>query len=289
MIGIVEELKVFQNMVGKSNYVARKGVDTSANGIFWIEIKNEVRGKIVIRNTPENSKKSIPQVECAIEKKYVFPLVRGKDIKKWKFKCPYSIIVPYEDNMKKTIDKETLQKESENLYKYFYDDNFNSYAKEFQKILVGRGTYIKHYANMDVPEYVLYNIGDYTSSPYKVIWKALASKRMEACVISSVHDKLVIPDHNNVLIPLDNKEEAYYLCSLLNSKLVGNFIDSYISWFKSNHILENINIPEFDIKNDKHRRLSQLGEEAHLLAEKNDDLSSIESKIEEAVRELFIN
>lgn len=155
--------------------------------------------------------------------------------------------------------------------------------------MVTRGTYIKHYANLDVPEYVLYNIGEYTSAPYKVIWKALASKGMEACVISSMNGKMVIPDHNNVLIPLDNKEEAYYLCALLNSNLLGEFIDSYISWFKSNHILENINIPKYDVENQKHHRLSQLGEKAHELAKNEDDLGEIEFEIEKVVREIFLN
>lgn len=289
MIGTQENLAVFKNMVGKSDYVARKGVDTSANGIFWVEILNEVRGKIIIRNTPENSKKSIPQVECPIESMYVFPMVRGKDLSKWKYRCPYSVIVPYEDNMKRPVDKKTLKKNSENLFKYFFDSKFNSYAEEFQKILVTRGTYIKHYANLDVPEYVLYNIGEYTSAPYKVIWKALASKGMEACVISSMNGKMVIPDHNNVLIPLDNKEEAYYLCALLNSNLLGEFIDSYISWFKSNHILENINIPKYDVENQKHHRLSQLGEKAHELAKNEADLGEIEFEIEKVVREIFLN
>ena len=133
--------------------------------------------------------------------------------------------------MKKPVSKDTLQSESENLYKYFYDSNFNPNSEMFLQILTSRGIYKKHYENVNVPEYVLYNIGEYTSAPYKVVWKALASKGMEACVISSEKGKLIIPDHNNVMVPFEDREEAYYFCAIVNSKLIGEFIDSYISCF----------------------------------------------------------
>lgn len=290
MIGSEQELDELYNMFGKSRYVGRKGVDTSANAIFWVEPQGKVRGKVRIRNTPENSKKVIPQVECFVEEKYLYPLVRGKDVKKWKYKCVYDIIIPYESNMKKVISKHTLKETSENLYKYFYDEKFNKYAPLFRKILVDRGTYKKHYSNVHVPEYVLYNIGEYTSAPYKVVWKALASKGMEACVLSQHHGKLIVPDHNNVMVPFDEELEAHYVCSILNSKIIGKFIDSYISWFKSSHILENINIPKYDCDNVLHRTLAELSLKAHQKALENncDDLDIIEERIEIVVKKMFM-
>ncbi len=288
MIGSERDLNSFKHMQGSCDYVARKGVDTSANAIYWVEVLSKFRGKYIIRNTPENSKKVVPQVECSIDDKYLYPLVRGKDLKKWQYKTPYSVIIPYEENMKKPVSKDKLCQENESLYRYFYDTTFNPYSEKFIEILTTRGTYKKHYSNIEVPEYVLYNIGEYTSAPYKVIWKALASKEMEACVISSKEDKLVIPDHNNVLVPFDNKYEAYYLCAIINSKIIGKYIDSYISWFKSNHILENINIPKFDDSNSLHMQIASLGEKAHIEAAKESlEIQSIEMEIEDCVLKLF--
>ena len=289
MIGTLEELDLYKRLYGKSEYDARKGVDTSANGIFWVQKLGEIRGKYIIRNTPENSKKAVSQFEGVVEDKYLYPLVRGKDLKKWCYRTPYYVIIPYEMNMKKVISKEELLKTSPNLFKYFYDESFNEYSSEFLKILVTRGTYLKHYANQQVPEYVLYNIGEYTSAPYKVIWKALASKGMEACVIGSQDGKLVIPDHNNVMIPFKNEAEAYYVCAIINSRIVGNFIDSYISWFKSNHILDNINIPPYDATNKCHVEISRLSIEAHkntMQGLRNDE---IEDSIEVMVRKILLN
>lgn len=291
MIAKEHELPIFRKLVGTSDYVGRKGVDTSANGIFWVEERGKLRGKIEIRNTPENSKKVIPEVKCYLEPKYLYPLVRGKDINKWSYKCPYDIIVPYESNMKTVLSKEKLKEKSENLYRYFYDQSFNKYSAEFLNILVNRGTYKKHYANVSVPEYVLYNIGEYTSAPYKVIWKALASKGMEACVISKYQGKLIIPDHNNIMVPFEDEREAHYLCSILNAKIVGRFIDSYISWFKSSHILENINIPRYNEKNKIHNALSDLSIQAHSYVSTNNKkkVSEIENQIENLVVKLLMN
>ena len=148
MIGSLDELRVYKKLFGKSEYTARKGVDTSANAIFWLQKTNEMRGQFIVRNTPENSKKNISQFEGPIEPKYLHPLVRGKDLKKWYCKTPYYVIIPYEDNMKKTISKDSLKKNSPNLYKYFYDDTFNEHSKEFLDVLVNRGTYLKHYTTI---------------------------------------------------------------------------------------------------------------------------------------------
>ncbi|MBO5238007.1 MAG: hypothetical protein J6B50_04450 [Lachnospiraceae bacterium] len=289
MIGSDEEINIFKSMYGKSDYEARKGVDTSANGIFWVQKINEVRGQYIIRNTPENSKKKIPQFEGPIEPKYLYPLVRGKDLKKWKYNTPYYVVIPYEESMKKTISRDTLRKNSPNLYKYFYDEKFNKHSKDFLNILTTRGTYLKHYANQNVPEYVLYNIGEYTSAPYKVIWKALTAKGMEACVVGKLDGKIIVPDHNNVMIPFENKSEAYYVCAIINSKIVGKFIDSYIAWFKSNHILDNINIPPYDPQNSLHIKLVELSKLAHENAQNDNSNEEVENAIEKIVGKMLLS
>jgi hypothetical protein len=41
-------------------------------------------GRLVITNPPEpGQKKSVNQVEAAVEPDLVYPLVRGRDVKKW--------------------------------------------------------------------------------------------------------------------------------------------------------------------------------------------------------------
>ena len=140
-----------------------------------------------------------------------------------------------------------------------------------------------------VPEYVLYNIGDYTFSPYKVVWKTLATS-MTAAVISNKDGKLIIPDHNIVMVPLYEEDEAYFLAGILNSDIVNKFVNAYISWFYSTHILENLLIPKFDTNDELHKKIVILSKKAHELSLlKNRELDDVEKHINETVKILLSN
>lgn len=288
IINTKEKLKILKRLVGKSDYTGRKGIDTSANGIFWVEVLEEARGKYLIRSTPENSKKDIPSIQMLIEKDLVYPLVRGKDISKWKYETPYSIIVPYEEDLKKVLSMEELEKLYPKTYNYFYNGNENPFSSIFVELLKNRAIYKKHYTS-DTPVHVLYNIGKYTSAPYKVLWKTLQGKGMNACVISTKSNKMVLPDHNNILVPFESKEEAYYLCGMLNSEIIGEFVDSYISWFKSTHILNNIKIPKYDKTNEIHIEIAQKSIEAHSEVQDREKLQKIEKQIDELVINMLLD
>ena len=286
IIGKEEELKIFNKMLSskKGKYKARKGVDTSANAIYWIKEKQRVNGKIIFENSPETSKKHIKQVKDVIEENLVYPLIRGKDIFKWKYKTPYKIIIPYTEDGK-VINKKYLKINYENTYNYFYNK-----SNGFLDILKNRGIVKKHFAslkNTENPEYVLYDIGKYTFSPYKVVWKALANG-MISTVISSQNNKLIIPDHNVVMIPLEDEDEAYYIAGILNSKIVTKFVNAYISWFFSTHILENLNIPEYDKNNVEHLKVVKLSKKAHVLANEEKDISELEKKIDAIIEEILL-
>ena len=286
IVGDSKNLEIFEKMIAKEKgkYRARKGVDTSANGIYWIKEKERINGKVVFENSPEASKKEIKQVKDVVEEKLVYPLIRGKDIFKWKYKTEYHIIVPYTKNGK-VISKEELKINYENTYNYFYNKSNN-----FENILKNRGTVKKHYdpiTSKESPEYVLYDIGEYTFSKYKVVWKALANG-MISTVVSTKNNKLVIPDHNVVMIPIEDENEAYYLAGILNSEIVTKFVTAYISWFLSTHILENMNIPTYNLKNKKHIKVAELSKKAHVLAEQNGDVSQIEKQLNDLVEEILL-
>ena len=204
--------------------------------------------------------KKIKYVEnVVIEKDLLYPLLRGKDLKKWSAKPQYDIILPYTSDGK-VMAIEDLRINYPRTYDYFYKKE-----NGFIDILVSRGIYKKHYKsiNAKAPEYVLYNIGPYTFSPYKVVWKALASG-MISSTIDSMDNRLIIPDHNVVMIPMYDEDEAYYLSGILNTEIVSRFVNAYISWFFSTHILEHIFIPKYDAKNMIHKTIVKLSKEAHI-------------------------
>jgi hypothetical protein len=291
IIGTNKELTIFSKMLTDENpnYKARKGVDTSANAIYWLKIKKDIpTNKVLADNSPENSRKEIKSIEnVVIEKDLLYPLLRGSGIRRWIAEPEYDFIVPYTSDGK-VLPVEDLKINYPKTYDYFYKKEHG-----FIDILLNRGIYKKHYGSSKTikkaPEYVLYDIGSYTFSPYKVVWKALASG-MIATTISSIDNRLIIPDHNVVMIPIYDEDEAYYLSGVLNSEIVSRFVNAYISWFFSTHILEHMHIPKYDSNNSTHKSIVKLSKEAHMYAKKDKNkLNNLENKLNKIVEILLIS
>lgn len=287
MIATSKDKKVFDKMINKAAcpfYRARKGVDTSANAIFWVKEKKNIKsGLRLVDNSPENSRKQILQISnFPIETDLLYPLLRGKDVKKWEYNIQYSIVLPYQQDGK-VIDKDELIIDYPNVYDYFYQDRH-----DFISVLKERATYKKFILRQDesAPEYSLYNIGKYTFSEYKVIWKALASGVM-AVTISKEDNRMIVPDHNLLMVPLDDELEAYYLTGILNSDVVSKFVNAYVAWFISGHILERLNIPKYHKNNELHFEIAMLSKEAHNEVGNKIKLGKIEQELNEKVNKLF--
>lgn len=288
MITSDDKRDVLQKMIKEDkdmNYRARKGVDTSANGIFWLCKKEKVNEKIVyIDNTPHNSKKSVRQVlDFPIEVELLYPLLRGRDVKKWKCEPKYSILLPY-SNDGKCISKDDLAITYPRTFDYFHNQHH-----DFLDVLRNRATYRKFVIdrNLSEPEYWLYDIGAYTFAQYKVIWKALASGISAVTISIGGDGNQIIPDHNLLMIPTSIEDEAYYLSGILNAEIVSEFANAYISWFISAHILERINIPKFNDNNNLHNEIARLSKEAHNSSDA-EYLQKIEGEIDRIVYEILV-
>ena len=83
---------------------------------------------------------------------------------------------------------------------------------------------------------------------------------MRACVIE---DNSPIVDQRVILVPFNEKDEAHFFCSLLNSSVAFDLLSSYLLLDASTHVLENLAIGSFDPTNDLHTRLAKFSMEAH--------------------------
>lgn len=289
MIASSEEKRIFEKMKGtgeKPAYRARKGVDTSANAIFWVKEKKEIKSNLLlVDNSPQNSRKKVAQISnFPVEKDLVYPLLRGKDVKKWQYNLEYSIVLPY-TNDGKAIGKNGLLLSAPNAFDYFYQERHG-----FIPVLRERASYKKFILRQDAhaPEYSLYNIGKYTFSSYKVIWKALA-KGVAAVTISKDNNRMIVPDHNLLMVPLENEMEAYYLTGILNADIVSRFVNAYVAWFISGHILERIKIPKYCEKDILHTEIASLSKEAHAAVGNKIELEAIEKRLNERVNMLLLD
>ncbi len=272
-------------------YKAYEGVNTALNQVYWIEILSETPGGLLITNPSlPGQKKKVKQIKQIIEKDLVYPLVRGRDVKKWYIAKEYGrIIVPHNPETGKPIEEDKLKTRYGRTYEYFFYFKKELENRSIHK-LWGKGN----------PFYSVYDIGNYTFYPYKVVWKEV-SARMKAggfhvAVIGPIHDvylgnKIIVPEHTVVLIPLDSEDEAHYLAAILNSAIV-----SLYGAYMPVKGLENLRIPKFDPNNTMHQNLSNLSEEAHKIAkciyeENRDDLrdklEKIENEIDKVVAQLY--
>lgn len=142
------------------------------------------------------------------------------------------------------------------------------------------------------PFYALDNVGTYTFSPYKVVWREQKGE-MTSCVISQKKDKtlkgkLIIPDSKVLFCPLKSKEEAYYLCAVLNSLPVRYVIENYtIETQRGTDILKNIKMPKFSLEEKDHKRLVELSIKAHDAFSDKYEISKIEGDIDNIVCDMF--
>lgn len=243
-------------------------------------------GKIIIENLNNIGRKEVPKIQTTIEPALVYPLFRGRGISRWRAKPKYKIIIPQDMSRGAGGYAERKMKEQ---WAYTYQ-----YFKKLESLLRKRSGFKQYFDPEKDPFYAMYNIGPYTMSPYKVVWKGLAIG-IKATVVSKwqgrnySRGKLVIPEHNTMFIACDKVAEAHYLCALLNSKISSLIVISYIAAFYSTHVLDHIAIPKYNPENGTHRQLSQLSQKAHKLAEedKSDELETLESEIDRAAAQLW--
>lgn len=264
-------------IVGKSHYQARKGVDTSLNQVFWVKAIQEKGALVKVHNCQSRGRSTVRQRnDIWVEKGCLYPVLRGQNFKKWNYEIDLDQILLYDVNTGKPLDKSAAKKKFPKAVKYFS-------TSDYIPLLEKRAIYQKHLSQY--PNYSCFDIGPYSFSEFKVVWKALASG-MQSCVISRHEKRIIIPDHNVMMIPLDNEKEAFYLAGILNSRLASLFVTSYVEWFFSTHILEYFLIPKFNNKIKLHNLIGDLSIKAHNETDLT-KLEIIEKKLDKSVDALF--
>ncbi len=274
-------LTAIQKAVGQAAYRAYAGSCTWANGVYWMEITGRnPAGQIIARNLNEIGKlEGIPQIEHALEPELLFPLLRGRDVGRWRA-TPSAYLLNVQDaKARQGLDEELMKERFTSAYKYLL---------HFHELLTKRSGFKKYFCKESgegkkrklepfAPFYSLYNIGEYTLSPFKVCWPELSNDLRagvaEPFADSKSGNKVVMPDHTVVFISLSSRDEAHFCCALLNSSPAGLAVASYITLHPSPHVLEHIRLPRFVSHDKQHAQLSLLSQRAHELATKDDEKS----------------
>lgn len=249
----------------------RKGITTDLNGVYFVPILKNGNNLVQIESRPEAGKKDIGVKKTQwIEPTLLYPLIKGAgDFEE----CYLNLNSPDYDETKQRLFTIIPNKGISNVaYKQSEIDFLSptlkktlAWFKGYEGLLCDRSTYRRQMKG--APYYAIYNVGEYTFKPWKVIWPEMSSS-FYAAVASShevpiVGNRVYIPDHKIYFASFDDKKTAYYLCGLLNSPTVQEWINSHNISIQVADIFKHLTLPCFDTSNSNHVKLSTCVEKAH--------------------------
>jgi hypothetical protein len=182
---------------GACTWIAgRKGITTDLNGVYFVPVIQE-HGKLVqIRSRPDAGKKALGTVKTAwVEPTLLYPLVKGAgDFEPCYLRLnnPNRIdkeLYTFVPNM--GIDK-TDYAASEIAMNGVSLAKTKAWFSAYKALLEARSTYRRQMKG--APFYGVYNVGDYTFQPWKVVWPEMSTRFYAAVagsspvpIIGSVH------------------------------------------------------------------------------------------------------
>ena len=215
-----------------------------------------------------------------IEPDFVFPLLRGRDVKRWKALPTYQVIVPQDPNAPaKGFAEAEMQSQFPKTYDYF---------KQFEEPLRKRKVFKLFFDVKTAPFFSVYAIGPYTFSPFKVVWREV-SNSLDAAVCGTHDSRIAVPDHTLVYISCQSEEEAHFVCALMNSSPANFIVRGYVALHPSPHIMKYICVPKFNPNDKVHMRLSESSAACHAAVGSSSDekMAALETANDELAAQLW--
>jgi hypothetical protein len=253
-----------KKLAGRSSWVqGRKGITADLNGIYFVPVsdKNKATRRVKITTRPEAGKTNIGNARNFwIEPDLLYPLIKGASDFEACYLHPDHDLFTLVPN--KGITREYGER-AEDKMKNLTDTK--KYFRAYETRLRARSTWSKRMPKM--PFYSVYNVGAYSFAPFKVIW-AEQSGEFAAAVAGSAEVPLVgerpyVPDHKIFFVDFDEERPAYFLCGLLTSSMVKEFVESHNISIQVGDIFKHMNVPPYETKNQAHKDLASLVKQAH--------------------------
>lgn len=241
-------------------------------------------GYLVVENMVERGKRDIPSTSAAIEKDLVFPAISGGDIVPFGVKGNFYVLISQDPSKRIPYPESWMTSRFPLTY---------AYLRQFKDILLSRGSKVVRELAQKTEFYAMYGIGEYTFAKYRVVWKRMASK-MASVVLSRLRTpfglKTAISTDTTSIFSVENEEEAHYLCGILNSKVVDEYIRSFSSagrGFGAPSVMSNLAIPKFNSDNKIHKKIAELSQRAHSLVAQGKEIVKLQNELNEAVERLW--
>ena len=239
---------------GKHEYVARKGITTDANGIFFVRVldSDQATGFCQIENDPSlGRREDIARISARIETDHLFPLLRGRGVSAFKAMADpdYCALVP----QRGMHGNPALQTEAPGCFRYL---------NRFRRILKQRSSFRRFQKKQ--AWWSLWSTGAYSFAEYKVAWREMSGGRFAAAIVAPIRhphlgNKLVVLDHKLYFVPCHSLQEAAFLTALLNAPVISEAISAYAAQLSLGvSVVEYLALPTFSSRDATHHALASL-------------------------------
>ena len=274
-------------LVGRSDYQAHLGANSGgANAIYWLRIVGKAPDGVLVEPVAASKRRRAEKDDLSacdkagasreamvIEPDLLYPLVRWGDVDRFTLRRgdtgpsvsgrkggQLAILLVQDPHTRTGIAASRLSATCPRC---------RQYLERHQSTLRRRAAYQRYQAQ--APFWSMYNVGPYTISPYKVLWrrmdKIIRAVALGLCQDEYLGEKPFVPQETCVFVACRDMDEAYYLAAMLNSEIVGQLASAQSvaggKGFGTPGMFAQLNIREFCRDNARHRRLAFLGGEAH--------------------------
>ena len=282
-----EDVGRIRTFRGRSGYEhdAHKGTTTDASRIYWVKVLARDAGARTVR-IRSLTDEELPRARSEgirttsgywIEEELVYPLMRGRDLGRYCYATKgWHILVP-NVHYAQMLDEDVFRRSYPLAYRYFLRN---------RSVLLARSTYRRYLRGK--PFYSIYDIGNYTFSPFKVVWMEQQNPlQFRTAVIgtlqnSTTHHRLIVPDHKLYMLSLDDEAEAHYVCGVLNSQHLRRILGGFLVGKQiGTSIFRYVGVPKYAADNALHVEISGLSHNAHIrrgLSRDKRDLSRAEQE-----------
>lgn len=259
-----------QFMEGHNPYPIRHGLKHDAAGILIMRHIERRNGHLSVQS-------EINTEAHHLEPEWIYPFLQPRHLHAWGLEGHAYFILPQHKAGENNIAE--LREHFPLTY---------AYLKSFEQNFQARRS--KVFAQ--TPFYGLFGLGEYTFAPYKVCWIGLGFQP-KFVVTGKIDDpalgqKIIVPDGTIYFISCGEREEAHYVCALLNSILVRTFLSARSGKSKrglSKRVVDQLALPQFNRGDERHVYLAQISIRLHRAIDKND----IPADFEKIVEEVFSN
>ena len=195
------------------------------------------RARSCVRNLSDVGKREgIERVEAALEPDLLYPLVRGRDVGRWRMESSAQLLNVQDAMERQGYDEEWLKSKLPLTY---------TFLLKFEKLLRQRSGFRKYFCNERgkpfAPFYSLYNIGEIYACTAQGVLAGTGGlfhlcrqrERQNRGQEQSRHSRPQVD-----VRPLQDREEAHFVCAMLSSSISVLVVKSYgLETQTSTHVL----------------------------------------------------